>query len=64
MDHWAAKPLKGLVIGCVFSSGLGFGKVRVKTGDQADDMDSLRCAVQDQSKIIGSNGNDKDFAIE
>ena len=38
--------------------------MRVKTGDQAGDMGSLRCAGQDQSKIIGSVGNDKDFAIE
>ena len=36
--------------------------MRVKTGDQAGDMGSLRCAGQDQSKIIGSIGNDKDFA--
>jgi hypothetical protein len=52
------------VIGCGFFSGLGFGNVRVKTGDQAGDMGSLQCAGQDQSKIIGSIGNDKDFAIE
>ena len=36
----------------------------IKTGDQAGDMGSLRCAGQDQTKIIGSIRNDKDFAIE
>jgi hypothetical protein len=38
--------------------------VRIKTGDQAGDMGSLRCAGQDQTKIIGIIRNDKDFAIE